>query len=126
MGIIENELTNEIQAPKKLPLRNNRLQYNNVDDIIETNNVENSHTTKILNTSSPVQNPPETILQNNDMSIPEYSFQSIISSSSNNSDTLIPTKHGTYNFKTKKILIPIPIQKFHTPKNIWNKSKTPT
>ena len=40
MGIIENELTNEIQAPKKLPLRNNRLQYNNVDDIIETNNVE--------------------------------------------------------------------------------------
>ena len=65
---------------------------------------KNSHTTKILNTSSPVQNPPETILQNNNMSIPEYSFQSIISSSSNNCDTLIPTKHGTYNFKTKKNL----------------------
>ena len=53
------------------------------------------------------------------MNIPEYSFQSIISSSSDNSDTILPTKLGTYDFKREKIIfIPILIQTFHTPQNI--------
>ena len=53
------------------------------------------------------------------MSILEYSFHSTISSSSNNSDTILLTKPGTYNFKKKQIVsIPIPIQTIHLPKNI--------
>ena len=69
-----NKLTDEIQTPKTITLRNNRLPYNNVDNIIQANNVEQLHKTKILNTFSPVQTPIKDV-QNNNMSIPEYFFQ---------------------------------------------------
>ena len=69
-----NKLTDEIQTPKTITLRNNRLPYNNVDNIIQANNVEQLHKTKILNTSSPVQTHKKDV-QNNNMSIPEYFFQ---------------------------------------------------
>ena len=59
--ITDNELIDKIQKTKKLLLRNNSLHHNNVDNIIQTNNVENSHIIKILNISSRLQNLPETI-----------------------------------------------------------------
>ena len=59
--ITDNELIDKIQKTKKLLLRNNILHHNNVDNIIQTNNVENSHIIKILNISSRLQNLPETI-----------------------------------------------------------------
>lgn len=54
------------------------------------------------------------------MSIPEYTFQSTITSLSNNLDTIVPTKPGTHNFTTttKIVSISISIQKFHTTKHL--------
>ena len=65
--------------------------------------------TKLINNSSPFQNITETILQNNNKSIPEYPFHSTISSSSNNSDNILSTKPGTYNFNKRSSVF-----RFHT------------
>ena len=61
-----------------------------IEKIIQTNAVEKSHRTKIINSSVPFQNLPDIILQNNNMSIQEDFFSSTISSSSNNSDIIQP------------------------------------
>ena len=89
---------NNLNNNKKIfPLPNSNLAYSTVAKNIQTEIAGYSQKQKSPNIQSEPQNSSENNSKTNNMRIPEYSSQSTISSSSQNSPTLLYTKITTAN-----------------------------
>ena len=96
----EKKSNNSNQSSEIFPLPTDNLVDNTLNNIIQKNNIDYSQKQNLPNIQSELQDISKNESNNINMSIPEYSSHSTITSSSKNLYTIINTKISTSN-KTK-------------------------